>query len=125
MIAKSSAESEYRSLSLVAIEVIWLQSLFTELGVKIEYVPIIWCDNTGAKALIDNPIFHSRTKHIEVDIHFIREKVANKVLEVRYVPTKLQKVDLFTKALSASRFCFLRDQLFLKEPQLRLRRSVD
>ena len=125
MVAKSSAESEYRSLSSTATKVIWLQSLFTELGVKIESVPILWCDNTGAKALTDNPIFHSRTKHIEVDIHFIREKVANKVLEVRYVPTELQNTDLFTKALLASRFCFLRDQLFLKASQLRLRRSVD
>ena len=116
MVAKSSTESQYRSLSLAATEVIWLQSLFTKLGIKIEIVLNIWCDNTEAKALTDNPIFHSKTKHIEVDIHFIREKVANKVLEVRYVPTELQKADLFTKALSASHFCFLRYQLFLKEP---------
>ena len=109
VVAKSSAESEYRSLSSAATEVIWLQSLFAELDIKIEPVPIIWCDNTEAKALTDNPVFHSRTKHIEVDIHFIRKKVVDKVLEVRYVPTELQKADLFTKALSASRFCFLRD----------------
>ena len=89
VVAKSSTESEYRSLSSAATEVLWLQSLFTELGIKIESVPIIWCDNTGAKALTDNPVFHSRTKHIEVDIHFIKEKVADKVLEVRYVPTEL------------------------------------
>ena len=103
---------------------IWLQSLFAELDIKIEVVPIIWCDNTGAKALSVNHVFHSKTKHIEVDIHFVREKVAAKVFEVRYVPTELQKADLFTKALSATRFCFLRDQLSLREPQLSLRENA-
>ena len=92
--------------------------------IKIEVVPILWCDNIGAKALYVNPVFHSMTKHIEVDVHFIREKVAAKVSEVRYVPTELQKADLFTKTLSGSWFCFLRDNLSLKEPQLRLRGNV-
>ena len=99
VVAKSLAESEYRSLSLVVTEVIWLQSLFVELNIIIEAIPVIWCDNTRAKALSANHVFHSRTKHIEVDIHFIREKVTHKVFQVRYVPTKLQKADILTKAL--------------------------
>ena len=102
----------------------WLESLFSELNIKIEATPIIWCDNTGAKALSANPVFHYRTKHIEVDIHFIREKVAAKELEVRYVPTELQKADIFTKALSVTRFCFLRNLLSLEAPQFSLRGNV-
>ena len=121
VVAKSFAEFEYRSLSSAATEVIWLQFLFLDLSIKVEVIPIIWCDNTRAKALSANPIFHSRTKHIEIDIHFIREKVAAKEFEVRYVPTKLQKVDIFTKALSATRLCFLRNFLSLKVPQFNLR----
>ena len=124
VVAKSSAESEYRSLSSAATEVIWLQSLFMELNIEIETVPISWCDNTATKDLSANPVFHSRTKHIEVDIHFIREKVAAKELEVRYIPTDLQKVDIFTKALSTTRFCFLRKLLSLEEPQFSLKGNV-
>ena len=62
MVAKSLTESKYRSLSLAATEVIWLQSLFAKLDIKIEVVPIIWCDNTRAKAMSANSVFHSRTK---------------------------------------------------------------
>ena len=89
---------------------------FYGVNVKVEAIPIIWCDNTGAKDLSANPVFHSSTKHIEVDIHFIREKVAAKELEVRYIPTELQKADIFTKALSTTRFYFLRDRLSLEVP---------
>ena len=72
VVARSSAESEYRSLASAATEIMWLQSLFTELGLpKLVVVPIIWCDNIGAASLASNPVFHARTKHIEVDVHFI------------------------------------------------------
>ena len=111
-------------MSSTATEVIWLKSLYAELKVKIEDTPIIWCDNTAANSLSINPIFHSRTKHIEVDVHFIGEKIEAKVLEVRYVSTELQKAEIFTKALSATRFCFLRDKLSLQDPQSILRGNV-
>ena len=89
MVARSSAESKYRSLASATTEVLWLQSLFNELGrPKLDAVPILWCDNVSANLLASNPVFHARTKHIEVDVHFIREKVENKQLKVRFVPSE-------------------------------------
>ena len=94
------------------------------LAISVEQPPIIWCDNIGASSLASNPVFHARTKHIEIDAHFVRERIAAKELEVRYVSTDLQIADVFTKALSISRFCFLRDKLNLNTPQLSLREHV-
>ena len=68
VVARSSAEFEYRALASASTEILWLQSLFDELGVpKLTVVPIVWCDNIGANLLASNPVFHPRTKHIEVD----------------------------------------------------------
>lgn len=76
IVARSSAESEYRALAQVATELIWLKSLLCELGVKVfNPYSVICCDNTSATSLSSDPVFHSRTKHIEVDIYFMREKI--------------------------------------------------
>ena len=99
----------------------WLQSLFAEMGMpKLVVVPVIWCDNIGANSLASNPVFHARTKHIEVDVHFIREKVEAKQLEVRFVPTEEQDADVFTKPLAASRFELLRQKLIVEDSPFRL-----
>ena len=79
-------------------EVIWVQSLLYELGVVQSRPPILWCDNIGATYLTANPVFHARTKHIEVDYHFVRERVAQKLLDVRIISTNDQVADGFTKA---------------------------
>ena len=71
----------------VAAEVVWLQSLLRELGLP-HSSPIILCDNLGATCLLVNPIRHSRSKHVEIDIHFVRDYVANEVMDVRFVSTK-------------------------------------
>ena len=81
----------------------------------------IWCDNNSAIALATNPVFHARTKHVEVDFHFVREKIATKQLAVSHIPTEFQKADIFTKPLTISRFQYLRDKLKLQESQLSLR----
>ncbi|KAL5780562.1 hypothetical protein ACOSQ2_011299 [Xanthoceras sorbifolium] len=88
VVARSSTEAEYRSLSQVVTDVIWLKSLLTELGFPTSSPAVVWCDNMGANALALNPVYHSRTKHVEIDVHFIREKVASKEIEPRYVPTE-------------------------------------
>ncbi|KAL5803952.1 hypothetical protein ACOSQ3_030752 [Xanthoceras sorbifolium] len=71
VVAKSSTEAEYRAVSQAASEVLWLSSLFYELGITLPACPVIWCDNTSAASLAQNLIFHARTKHIEIDVHFI------------------------------------------------------
>lgn len=74
---------------------------------------IIWCDNVSAIALATNPVFHARTKHVEVDFHFVREKISLKQLQVRHVPSVCQVADIFTKPLTSARFFLLRDKLML------------
>jgi histone deacetylase 1/2 len=77
----------------------WVQKLLTELRIPHQRVARLWCDNLGAKYLSANPIFHARTKHIEIDYHFVRERVAQKLLDVRFIASGDQLADGFTKAL--------------------------
>lgn len=72
---------------------------------------MVWCDNQGVGLLASNSIFHSRTKQIEIDVHFVKEQVAKDLIIVQYVPTNFQTVDIFTKLLSFERFIKLRDKL--------------
>ena len=111
MVALSSTEAEYRALANTATEVAWLQSLFTELGISLSSSPIIWCDNISAGSLASNPVYHARTKHIEIDAHYIREQVLAKKLTVQYVPSSLRIADILTKALSAAQFALLTQKL--------------
>ena len=97
-VSRSSTEAEYKSLANATAEVIWVQSLLDELGVRQSKVPILWCDNIGATYLSANPVFHARTKYIEVDFHFVRERVAQKKLDIRIISTHDQVDDGFTKA---------------------------
>jgi histone deacetylase 1/2 len=98
-VSRSSTESEYKALANATAELIWTHSLLKELGVKHERPPVFWCDNIGASYLSSNPLFHARTKHIEVDYHFVREQVAKKLLHIRFISSKDQLADIFTKPL--------------------------
>ena len=97
-ISRSSTEAEYKALANATAEVIWVQSLLDELGISQSRVRILWCDNIGATYLSATPVFHARTKHIEVDYHFVRGRVARKQLEVRIISSDDQVADGFTKA---------------------------
>ena len=77
-VAHSSTEAEYKALVDGTAEVIWLQYLLRDLQILSTFTPTLWCDNLGAIYLSANPIFHARTKHVEVDYHFIRDRVAKK-----------------------------------------------
>lgn len=92
-----------------------MRLLFQDLRVFLT-PPRIWCDNISSISLASNPVFHARTKHLEVDYHYIREKVVRKEIDVNYVCTQDQLVDIFTKGLSTSRFQFLRDKLMVPCP---------
>ena len=98
-VSRSSTEAEYKSLANATAELIWVEALLQELGVKMKERPCLWCDNLGATYLSANPVFHARTKHIEIDFYFVRERVANKSLEVKFISSKDQVADGFTKAL--------------------------
>ena len=102
-------------------ELKWLLSLFQELGLSISAPPVLWCDNIGATYLSSNPVFHARTKHVEIDFHFVRDIVANKSLNVRFVSSHDQLADLLTKPISSSRFALLRTKLNILSISLGLR----
>ena len=103
-VSRSSTEAEYKSMANATAELVWVQSLLGELGVSVTQVPCLWCDNLGATYLAANPVFHARAKHIEIDFHFVRERVANGQLQIRFVSSKDQLADGFTKALPTRQF---------------------
>lgn len=74
VVSRSSTKSEYIAIADVASELSWVTSLLGELKCLVPKPVIIWCDNIGASSLVVNPIYHSRTKHVEIDVHFIRTR---------------------------------------------------
>ncbi|RVW39002.1 Retrovirus-related Pol polyprotein from transposon RE1 [Vitis vinifera] len=120
LVSKSSAESKYRGLVSLTAELVWIQSLLQELCLPTS-PPILWCDNQSAAHLAANSVFHSRSKHIELDLHFIREKVLRQELQICYVPSGDQLADIFTKHLPITQFCNLRSKLTVTYPPLSLR----
>ena len=103
-VSKSSTKSEYRALASTTAELCWLRQVLRDLGIFLAILPKVWCDNVFALAIASNPVFHARTKHIEVDYHFIRERVLRRDLHVKYISTGDQLADIFTKSLPTSRF---------------------
>ncbi|XP_021762987.1 uncharacterized protein LOC110727713 [Chenopodium quinoa] len=87
IISKSSAEAEYRGVANVVAESCWLRNLLLELHCPIKKATVVYCDNVSAAYLSGNPVQHQRTKHIEMDIHFVREKVALGQVRVLHVPS--------------------------------------
>ncbi|KAK1692440.1 hypothetical protein QYE76_009137 [Lolium multiflorum] len=98
-VSRSSTEAEYKALANATAELIWVEALLRELGVRLQEKPCLWCDNLGATYLSINPVFHARTKHIEIDYHFVRERVASNRLAIKFISTKDQVADGFTKPL--------------------------
>ena len=111
-------------MASVATELIWLQSLFKELGIEVELVPVLWCDNMGPLSLAENSVFHAKTKHIEIDVHFVRENILSKEVEVKFVPSEEQVADVFTKALNTPSFDYFKDKLILDQSKVSLRGDV-
>lgn len=92
------------------VETLWIQSLLRELKVPFS-TPQLYCDKLSAVSLAHNPVLHARTKHMELDIHFVRKKVLSKALTVIHVPSADQLADSLTKPLSSSKFNLLRTKL--------------
>jgi hypothetical protein len=125
VVAKSSTEAEYRSMALTVAEMYWIRMLFKELQIPLPLPPCLWVDNLGALSLSSNPVYHARTKHIEVDYHFIREKVFNKDIMAHYISTHHQPSDIFTKSMTKARFLLLRDKLMVFSIPINLRGHVN
>ncbi|XP_014517337.1 uncharacterized protein LOC106774818 [Vigna radiata var. radiata] len=85
VVARSSAEAEFRSMAYVICELLWIRSILADLGIKYEQPMNLFCDNKVAVEIAHNPVQHDRTKHVEVDKHFIKEKLDNQVFQTLYV----------------------------------------
>jgi len=103
-VSRSSSEAEYRAMAQAASEITWLVRLLAELGANNLTPVTLHCDNQSALHIARNPVFHERTKHIEIDCHFTREKVLDGLLQLTYMPTKSQLADVLTKILPSSQF---------------------
>ncbi|GJU42477.1 retrovirus-related pol polyprotein from transposon TNT 1-94 [Tanacetum coccineum] len=104
--AMSTAEAEYVSLSACCAQVIWMRTQLLDYGYKYNRIPM-YCDSKSAIAISCNPVQHSKTKHIDIRYHFIKEHVEKGTVEIYFVGTEYQLADLFTKALPKERFEYL------------------
>lgn len=109
--SRSSTEAEYRALAETAAKLTWISFLLRDLNIPQSGPALLHCDNGSAVCLTMNPALHSRSKHFELDWHYIRERVALGFIETIQVPEALQTADIFTKPLPRIAFCRLRDKL--------------
>ncbi|XP_021820576.1 uncharacterized protein LOC110762280 [Prunus avium] len=122
-VSRSSAEAEYRALAHACADTIWIQSLLHELHFSLSKPVLLHCDNLSATYMAANPVFHSRTKHVAIDYHFIRERLTAGSHQVRFISSQDQLADVFTKGLPAARFAHLVSNL-VTYPASSLRGSV-
>ncbi|GJT83387.1 ribonuclease H-like domain-containing protein [Tanacetum coccineum] len=111
-----SAEAEYRGVANVVAETAWLRNLLRELHSPLSTTTLVYCDNVSAVYMSANPVQHQRTKHIEIDIHFVRDMVTAGQVRVLHVPSRFQYADIFTKGLPSALFEEFRSSLSVRPP---------
>uniref|UniRef100_A0A2N9EKK8 Uncharacterized protein n=1 Tax=Fagus sylvatica TaxID=28930 RepID=A0A2N9EKK8_FAGSY len=104
VVARSSTEVEYRALADTTAELLWLRWLLQDLGIDCSTAVPIHCDNRSAIQIAHNDVFHERTKHIEIDCHFVRHHLLQGTLQLRSVSSQDQLADIFTKPMPPGRF---------------------
>ena len=109
-VSTSTAEAEYIAAGSCCAQILWMRNQLQDYGLMLDKIPIL-CDNTSAIAIANNPVQHSRTKHIDIRYHFLREHVMNGTVELHFVPTDQQIADIFTKPLDESTFSRLVGEL--------------
>ena len=111
VVSRSSVESEYRAMTQSVCEIMWPHQLLIEVDIMTPIPIKLWCDNQTALHIASNPVFHEWTKHIEIDCHFVCEKIQPGLISTGYVKTREQLSDIFTKALSGDKVSYLCNKL--------------
>jgi hypothetical protein len=114
-VSRSSAEAEYRAVANAVAEATWLRQLLLELHSPLRRATLVYCDNISVVYMSANPVQHQRTKHIEIDLNFVRERVVIGDIRVLHVPTASQDADIFTKGLPSSVFTEFRSSLNVRD----------
>ncbi|KAL0400000.1 UNVERIFIED_CONTAM: Retrovirus-related Pol polyprotein from transposon RE1 [Sesamum radiatum] len=120
-VARSTAEAEYRSMGTTACELQWISYMLHDFQLSVPTPIPLYCDNQAATHIVANPVFHERTKHLEIDCHLIRDKFKAGFLIPSYIPSRLQLADMFTKLLPRAVFSVaLRKMGLVSFPQVHL-----
>eukprot|EP00253_Pinus_taeda_P015570 PITA_15570 len=106
-----AAEAEYKGVVNITIQALWLQHFLTELGIQFRQPIVIWCDNQSTLKFCRDPVQRQRTKHIEIHMHYIRDLVHDRVIDLQFCPSAEQTADIFTKTFTEQKFRSLRDRL--------------
>ncbi|WMV14927.1 hypothetical protein MTR67_008312, partial [Solanum verrucosum] len=113
IVSRSSAELEYRSLAFTVAKLTWIVGLITDLDVQVQLPVTIFSDSKAAIQMAANPMYHERTKHIEIGCHFIREKIQQGLIKTQYISTHDQPADVLTKSLNKVQHVYLISKLGL------------
>ncbi|XP_026420157.1 uncharacterized protein LOC113316152 [Papaver somniferum] len=111
VVSRSNAEAEYRALAHTTSEIVWLRWLLGDMGVHLSGPTPLFCDNKAAIHIAHNDVFHERTKHIEIDCHFVRHHYKKQTIGLHYATSELHIADLFTKTHPSKRLQFLSSKL--------------
>ncbi|CAH9072350.1 unnamed protein product [Cuscuta epithymum] len=115
VVSRSSAEAEYRAMAVAVSEIIWLRWLLRDFGVFSVTPTSLFCDNQAARHIATNPVYHERTKHVEMDCYFVRERVMSHEIQPQPISTHHQVADIFTKALGSEQFQYLSSKLGVRD----------
>jgi len=110
-VSRSSVKAEFRSLTIVVAELVWILGLMKEIGCEVTLPVSVFSDSKSAMQIAANPVYHERTKHIDVDCYFVREKLLQGMMTTNYIPTQQQPADMLTKGLTRVQHTFLISKL--------------